>query len=223
MSNGSRSLPIYGLICAALFGTTRAAVAQQKWVSCKPIEAATYPERIHVKCAWAVDNKFWYFAASTTDARAAARALSVIESAQLGDKFVNVLFDPNDQSGATFGCLTSNCRQLLAVMMVEAPLPCTRSCAGTCGGEPDGCGGTCPALSCVGGTCTAGACVCPAGRTNCGNKCVNTSSDKNNCGSCGNSCDVSCSGGHCKQCPAGTRECDCGSGTFCAHTCPAGC
>jgi hypothetical protein len=74
-----------------------------------------------VKCESPVDGKFTYFAASaTSDPRFAARALSIVEAAQLGDKYLNVLFDPNDQSGQAYGCALVDCRPLLAVVLRES-------------------------------------------------------------------------------------------------------
>lgn len=92
-------------------------------MSCKPIEAATYANRIHVRCEQPIDDRFAFFAAATSDAKFAARALSVIEAAQLGDKFVYILFDPDDLTGAAFGCLNTDCRTIQAVTMSETPLP----------------------------------------------------------------------------------------------------
>jgi len=66
--------------------------------------------------------------------------------------------------------------------------------------------------------------TCPAGKTFCGNTCVNTKTDKNNCGTCGLKCTViqACIAGGCEtRCPAGTQEC-CG-GDFCRRTCPKQC
>jgi hypothetical protein len=119
-------------------GLTNSAIAQQKWSPCKPVEAATYATRIHVKCESAVDRKFWYFAVSTADSKFAARALSVIEAGQLGDKFVRVLFDPSDQSGPAFGCAISDCRPMAAAILTESrPAKCDtddtqRGCSGFC-------------------------------------------------------------------------------------------
>ncbi len=153
MRNLSSALFLGATICLILLGGSRAAPAAQLWVSCKPVEAAAFPERIHVKCETPIDDRFWYFAASTKDPRVAARALSVIEAAQVGEKLVHILFDPTDQSGTTFGCLAADCRQLLAVVMAETPLEppsrCTfdndrRGCPGYCSRHDDqSCPGYC--------------------------------------------------------------------------------
>lgn len=122
--------------------------------------------------------------------------------------------------------------------------PSTFTCACPSGTVP--CGGTCVSNVCPDGqvfnpsTCT---CACPTGLTECGGTCTNTSSDPNNCGSCGNHCPstASCVNGQCCPnsqvcinstgtvtcCPAGTT---CLSNGTCAHpcttttaTCPRGC
>lgn len=63
--------------------------------------------------------------------------------------------------------------------------------------------------------------TCQTGLTNCSDQCVNLSSDKNNCGSCGFACAGAaegCFGGVCR-CPTGTISC-CG-GDICSSTrCP---
>jgi len=97
---------------------------------CKPIEAGSLPARIHLKCEKAIDNRFNYFFVSTgDDARFAARALSVIEAAQLGDKFLTIQFDARftlqNQLGCPFGEV---CRPLQAVTMVETPIPAPGRC-----------------------------------------------------------------------------------------------
>ena len=60
-----------------------------------------------------------------------------------------------------------------------------------------------------------GDCACPSipggTPTACGDKCVDTNTDENNCGMCGNDCTIgyTCNGGLCKQpCSAGECFCD---------------
>src|SRR5262249_19250919 len=55
-------------------------------------------------------------------------------------------------------------------------------------------------------------CTCPDGTTDCGDACVNTESDDNNCGACG----IVCTGG--KSCQNGVCTCPNG-GTDCGGTC----
>jgi hypothetical protein len=62
--------------------------------------------------------------------------------------------------------------------------------------------------------------ACQPPNTFCGNVCVNTQADNNNCGACGNVCTLTCRKGVC-GCPPGTqycRNCD-----FCGTKCPRSC
>jgi hypothetical protein len=143
--------------CSAFTGT---ALAQDKFSPCKPVESATFSNRVAVRCESPVDGKFSFFAVSTKDdPKLAARALSVIEAGQLGDKFIMVLFDPNDQTGNNFGCLLADCRPMKAAILTEErPGKCSidntqkgcpgfcaadgnnsndRSCPGFCAAHPD--------------------------------------------------------------------------------------
>src|SRR5882762_4263002 len=62
--------------------------------------------------------------------------------------------------------------------------------------------------------------TCAPGLTSCSGVCVNLKTDPDNCGHCGNTCEVRpvCSNGKCLGCPAGTQPC-CG-GDFCRRICP---
>ena len=85
------------------------------------------------------------------------------------------------------------------------------TCVNTsCTGE----GNTCTQSSdCCSGNCSNGVC-CASGSTNCSGTCVNTTTDNNNCGSCG------------YPCPSGlvcvSGSCKCSSGTLCNGTCCSG-
>jgi hypothetical protein len=93
-------------------------------------------------------------------------------------------------------------------------------------------GGSCAApgaICCDGATCQGGFCRCPAGRTACGGRCVDTTTDPRNCGGCGEVCaeGQACVDGACSGCPAGQEELDNGScATVCdpgTQDCPSGC
>jgi len=63
--------------------------------------------------------------------------------------------------------------------------------------------------------------TCPPGFTFCSGSCVDTASDPNNCGACGDVCRFeapNCVGGRCTGCPLGTQSCC--AGEFCRKTCP---
>ena len=99
------------LATALLAGRAEAAPT---WISCTPVEIATHPTRVHVRCAAAVGG-ITFFAAATQDTAYAARVLSVVTAAQVAGRTLNILYDPADQSGAAIGCLTTDCRLIRAV------------------------------------------------------------------------------------------------------------
>jgi hypothetical protein len=84
------------------------------WISCTPENIATYDVRVHVKCSAAVGG-IQFFAAPTSDPENAARILSVISTARVAGRTLSILYDPDDLSGASYGCLTDDCRPISAV------------------------------------------------------------------------------------------------------------
>lgn len=86
------------------------------WVTCTPLEVMPYvnAQRIHVKCAESYSG-IRYFAQSTTDTASVARSLSVLTTAQVAGRTLTIRYDPDDLSGANIGCLTSDCRLIIAV------------------------------------------------------------------------------------------------------------
>jgi hypothetical protein len=97
---------------------------------------------------------------------------------------------------------------------------CGHACAAgeTCVNGACTCGGVSCAAgeTCVNGTCTCGGVPCDAaGQVCCGGTCVNTQTDLNNCGGCGNTCPIgaTCDAGSCSGC--GTTGGPCGPGEFC--------
>ncbi len=93
--------------------------------------------------------------------------------------------------------------------------------------------GSCTEDACVnvmcgtGQRCSAGACVCDGARTACGSSCVDVTSNPNNCGGCGHTCDAgkTCNSGACvvDTCMAPTALCgtDCVNLTTDANNCNA--
>ncbi|CAG8819266.1 18648_t:CDS:2, partial [Gigaspora margarita] len=57
-------------------------------------------------------------------------------------------------------------------------------------------------------TCVNGKCICSNGLTSCNSNCIDTTSNAQNCGSCGNTClsDETCANGKCIDC---TVDSDC--------------
>ncbi len=95
-------------------GSTGQAPAAAQWVSCVPINVTTYPLRMHVQCQAPISG-ISYFAASTADTASAARILSILTTAQVAGRTLNVLYDPADTSGTAIGCPSSDCRLIQAV------------------------------------------------------------------------------------------------------------
>lgn len=92
--------------------------AAATWYTCTPVRVASFATRIHVRCAAAAPNGIWYFAYPTSDTANASRFLSLLSTALVAGKQVNVLYDPADTSGAAYGCLAADCRALRAVEML---------------------------------------------------------------------------------------------------------
>ena len=84
--------------------------------SCTPDEVAVFTTetRLHVRCAAPVGN-IRYFAVSTSDQAKAARVLSVINTALVAGRTLWIKYDPVDLSGASIGCLNSDCRLIRAI------------------------------------------------------------------------------------------------------------
>lgn len=77
--------------------------------------------------------------------------------------------------------------------------PASGSCAFTAE-DPRSCG-ACGVLCRAGQQCSAGACVCQPGLTECTGECIDLSTDPRNCGACGTRCNAgdACSDGKCKS------------------------
>ncbi len=89
--------------------------AAATWYTCMPARVATFTTRIHVRCAAAAPNGIWYFAYPSSDTANASRFLSLLSTALVAGKQVNLLYDPADTSGAAYGCAAADCRALRAV------------------------------------------------------------------------------------------------------------
>ena len=108
-----KQLLIAGLLIATAANTDRAN-ASETWITCTPVEIATYQVRLHVRCAAAVGG-ITFFAVGTLDTANASRVLAVLTAAQIAGRTLNILFDPADQSGAAIGCATADCRLIRAI------------------------------------------------------------------------------------------------------------
>jgi hypothetical protein len=81
---------------------------------CTADQVMVWTNRVHVRCATPVGS-IKYFAISTSDQAQAARVLSVINTALVAGRTLTIRHDPADLSGASIGCLTSDCRLIQAI------------------------------------------------------------------------------------------------------------
>lgn len=92
--------------------------AAATFISCTPDQVMVFSSasggRLHVHCAASVGG-ISYFALSSSDQAAAARVLSVINSAIISGRTLTILYDPADLSGSAIGCQNTDCRLIMAV------------------------------------------------------------------------------------------------------------
>lgn len=99
-----------GLVFEPLIGISNATAAETS-VLCTPTGVATFSSRIHVRCAQSFSG-IVFFAYKASDAAGAARYMSMATSALISGRNVRIFYDPADQSGASIGCQTNDCRLL---------------------------------------------------------------------------------------------------------------
>lgn len=87
------------------------------WYRCTPANVAVFTSRIHVKCTVATGG-IQYFAYPARDTANASRFLSLLGTAAVGGKQVDILYDTADTSGAAYGCAASDCRPILGVALL---------------------------------------------------------------------------------------------------------
>ena len=107
-------LILLGMFLSASLLPSGEANAEPTWITCTPVNIVAYDIRVHVKCAAAVAG-IQFFAAPTTDPANVARILSVISTAQVSGRTLFILYDPDDLIGDSYGCLTNDCRTIIAV------------------------------------------------------------------------------------------------------------
>ena len=88
----------------------------QKWFTCRPIGVAVFDIRIHVQCQESVGSVS-FFALSNSDVAQTARVLSVLSTAHVSGRNLNILYDPNDTSGTSIACPVDSCRLIEAVII----------------------------------------------------------------------------------------------------------
>lgn len=106
---------LLALTCGLLLKSTGASAAQT-WINCTQMSVATYSKRIHIRCANSSDGIFYFAYGTKKDPAGAARYMSIATSALIaGSNNVRILYDPEDLSGASIGCQTSDCRLILGL------------------------------------------------------------------------------------------------------------
>ncbi|MEX5219860.1 MAG: hypothetical protein NW701_18695 [Nitrospira sp.] len=89
----------------------------EKFFACTPANVAAFPNsRIHVKCSPG-DGAITFFAFGVKDDGEANRLLSLLTTALVTKKRLDILYDPNDLDGAKIGCLNKDCRLIRGAMM----------------------------------------------------------------------------------------------------------
>jgi hypothetical protein len=88
--------------------------ANAAWFDCTPVEAMSFNSRVHIRCANSTAG-IYYFAMPTSNAELADRFLSTSTTALVSGRTAVILYNPNDTSGATWGCATSDCRRAQAI------------------------------------------------------------------------------------------------------------
>ncbi|HEY2946715.1 MAG TPA: hypothetical protein VGN09_30060, partial [Vicinamibacteria bacterium] len=121
--NGRTTLALRAALALMAVVSTTAGTAQEKFALCKPVETASFANRVHVRCEIPVDGQFVFFAASTQEPRFASRMLNLSMVGQVSEKTLSILFDPNDQSGVAFGCLANDCRNVHGIALTESVAP----------------------------------------------------------------------------------------------------
>ena len=102
-------------VCALI--TFQGPVWAQTYFACLPQEAAVFPgSRIHVQCDRGAgdDGLITFFALSVINPDV-SRVLSLIETAVTANRPLQIEYNPDDLTGAAYGCQTNNCRLIQGV------------------------------------------------------------------------------------------------------------
>ena len=117
-------LLVAGIAFIVVFNEVRAKLVQAAtptagvtW-TCNPNLVVSANVRVVAHCVngYVIDpsTTIYWFAYPTKDSSNASRMLSVFETAKATNSTVTFYFDTSDLSGATYGCLTTDCRAIWA-------------------------------------------------------------------------------------------------------------
>jgi hypothetical protein len=105
------------MMVAAFAGLALSTSASANDLTCSPVEVAVFPKsRVHVRCV-SGDGPILFFAVSVADSGDANRVLSITSAALLAKRELIILYDRNDVSGGSIGCLADNCRLIQGIIM----------------------------------------------------------------------------------------------------------
>lgn len=91
-------------------------VLAQNFFMCSAQEAAVIPgSRIHVLCNPG-DGQIAFFALSVANPDV-SRVLSSAQTAVVARRPIQIMYNPNDLSGAAIGCLALNCRLIQGIFL----------------------------------------------------------------------------------------------------------
>ncbi len=82
---------------------------------CNPVSVASFGNRVHVKCAGG-DGPIVFFALNTTNPGAASFT-TIATAALVHNKSLLIVYDPNNNTGPSFGCALGNCRPASAIFV----------------------------------------------------------------------------------------------------------
>jgi hypothetical protein len=85
---------------------------------CTPSYIGTFSNRVHVLCTVAAPGGIFYFAAPTSDSKAAARILSIMLTAKALGKNLQIYYSTSG-NGSAYGCQTNDCRPIDAIEMTN--------------------------------------------------------------------------------------------------------
>jgi hypothetical protein len=102
-------IPAMLLVLAAAAASIRQGNAAQTVGTCTVSGVAVFDNRIHVRCSVPVGG-FTFFAVAVSNSANAARLLTLFNSARTYNRQLSIWYDPNDLTGASFGCQNSDCR-----------------------------------------------------------------------------------------------------------------
>jgi hypothetical protein len=100
-----------GLLVSSTPTQASAPAAPAIFYQCTPDNVAAFTNRVHAHCTVPYNGTIYWFAfCATGDSATASRMLSVFTTAKALGGHLGIYFDPNDTSGTSCGCASTDCR-----------------------------------------------------------------------------------------------------------------